>query len=41
MRDEVDPGTGGSLGQLLMEGGFSCDGIPDEPLVEGGSSSFE
>ena len=37
----MDSGTEGSLGQLPMEGDFSCDGIPAGPLVEGGSSSFE
>ena len=37
----MDQGTEGSLGQLLTEGDFSCDGIPAGPLVEGGSSSFE
>ena len=35
------PSTEGSLGQLLREGDFSCDGIPAGPLEEGGSSSFE
>ena len=32
----MDQGTEGSLGQLLMEGDFSCDGIPAGLLVEGG-----